>query len=195
MRWLNQFTQQMKFLWYFIGLFCVVEIINLLSGRVLNQYSILPRNLDSIGYIFTAPFLHADTAHFLSNLVTLIVFAFLVMQFVRKSNGSASRNAIRFFTLSLIIITLTGLCVWVLARPAYHLGASGLIYGYFGFLLVAGWLQKRVSLLLISVMVAVLYGSIIWGALPTHSYISWESHLFGFIVGLVSAWGMTKFKT
>jgi len=186
---------QMKYLWYFVALFCVVELINLLSGRVLNYFGILPRSINHIGFIFTSPFLHVNTAHFLSNITTLSVFSLLFMQFVHKNSLSAAQNARRFFMLTFILIGLTGLCVWLFARPAYHLGASGLVYANFGFILLAGWLQKRLSLFFISIVVAVLYGIIIWGAFPSEHYISWESHLFGFMVGLFLAWTMKKLKS
>lgn len=189
-----QLTHQLKYVWYFVALFCSVEIINLLSARSLNQFSIFPRDFSSIGYIFSAPFLHANLSHFFSNIITLAIFAFLVMQFSGKRNNSPRTNALRFVKLTLLIIFSTGLLVWIFARPAYHLGASGLLYGYFGYLIFAGWLQKRISLLLLSILVGFLYGGIIWGVLPTQSYISWESHLFGFLSGLFVAWLNRKIK-
>jgi membrane associated rhomboid family serine protease len=87
---------------------------------------------------------------------------------------------------------MTGLLVWVFARDARHLGASGILYGYFGYLLLAGFLSKRIWLALISVMVLIFYGSMIWGVLPSQPFISWESHLFGFVSGLYLAWVLRK---
>ncbi|MFC3120754.1 rhomboid family intramembrane serine protease [Agaribacter flavus] len=169
---------QLKYLSWFIGFFCLIELVNLISGRLLNQFSILPRDLSSLAFILSAPFLHANLHHFLSNIITLAVFAVLLLQYGNK----------HFIKVSILLILSTGILVWLFGRQAYHLGASGLVYGYFAYLVLAGWMQKRILLMIISVGVAFLYGGIIWGVLPSRPYISWESHLFGFISGLALAW-------
>lgn len=155
-----------------------IEILNFLSGRLLNQFSIIPRSIPSLPFIFTAPFLHASVQHFMSNIVTLCVFAFLTLQFGER----------KFVTVSIGLVIGTGLLVWMFGRNAFHLGASGVIYGYFGFLLLAGFLSKKMGLMLISVLVVIFYGAMVWGVLPNKPYISWESHLFGFVSGLFLAW-------
>ena len=167
-----------RILAFILALLCAIEIINLLSGRWLNQFSILPRHAEHLLYIFTSPFLHGDLAHFTSNIVSLGVLSFLLLQF----------GVAQYVKVSTGVIIISGLLVWSLGREAYHLGASGLIYGYFGYLVLAGWLSKRLFLALISLLVIVLYGGMIWGVLPSRPYISWEFHLFGFISGLVLAW-------
>lgn len=169
---------QLKTVWYIFAILLVIEAFNLITGRVINQYSILPRVLTSLPFIFTSPFLHADVNHFLSNIFTLAVFAFLVMQFGRK----------QFIHVTFFVIITTGLLVWLFGRQAYHLGASGIIYGYFGFLILAGWFSRQIKYMLISVAVAFFYGTMVWGVLPSTPFVSWESHLFGFISGLVIAW-------
>ncbi len=176
----SKFQLQLKYLAYFLGAFIVIEIINLLSGRALNQFSILPRDPSSLIFILAAPLLHANLHHFFSNIFTLSIFAFLLFQFGNK----------QFLKVTAILILSTGILVWLLGRNAYHLGASGLLYGYFGYLVLAGWMQKRLSLMLISIVIAFMYGGIIFGVLPSRPYISWESHLFGFISGLGLAWLM-----
>ena len=120
--------------------------------------------------------------HFLSNIFTLSVFTFLLLQFGER----------KYFVVTVALIIGTGLLVWLFGRSAYHLGASGVIYGYFGFLLLGGFLSKKPGLMLISVLVVFFYGAMVWGVLPTQPYISWESHLFGFIMGLVLAWILRK---
>jgi membrane associated rhomboid family serine protease len=81
-------------------------------------------------------------------------------------------------------------------RTAIHVGASGLIYGYFGYLLLAGWLSRELKLILISLFIGVGYGGLVFGILPSNPYISWEGHLFGFVSGLGCAliWGRVKKK-
>jgi membrane associated rhomboid family serine protease len=175
-------TKHLSIVAYIFITVLVIEIINLFTGRILNQFSIVPRSFYSLPFIFTAPFLHASIQHFLSNVVTLCVFTFLLLQFGER----------KFFTLSLGLVIGTGLLVWLFGRNASHLGASGIIYGYFGFLLLAGFLSKKLGLILISVLVAFFYGTMVWGVLPSQPYISWESHLFGFITGLFLAWFLNK---
>lgn len=173
---------QMRYVAYLFAIITIIELINLFSGRFLSQFSIVPRTLSSLPYIFTAPLLHASFQHFLSNIITLCIFAFLILQFGRK----------QFLMTSLLLVISTGALVWLFGRTAFHLGASGVIYGYFGFLILAGFLSKKLSLMFISFIVAFVYGSMVWGVLPSRPYISWESHLFGFIMGLVIAWYTSK---
>ena len=165
----------------FAALLCI-ELVNIFTGRILNQFSIVPRSLSSLPFIFTAPFLHATFQHFASNIITLCVFILLVLQFGKR----------KFVILSAVLIINTGLLVWIFGRNAHHLGASGVIYGYFGFLILAGFLSKRISLMLMSALVAFFYGAMVWGVLPSQPYISWESHLFGFLCGLASAKYLSK---
>ena len=178
----QSFTTQIRYVGFIFALLLCIELINLFTGRFLNQFSIVPRSFSSLPFIFTAPFLHAGVQHFASNIVTLCVFALLALQFGRR----------KFVMLSIGLIIGTGLLVWLFGRNAYHLGASGIIYGYFGFLILAGFLSKKIVLMIISVLVAFFYGTMVWGVLPSQPYISWESHLFGFICGLMLAWFLPK---
>lgn len=171
------FKKQLISLAWLIGLMLVVELMNLLSGRMLTGFGIIPRSAESLPYIFTAPFIHGSLSHFLSNMLTFSVFVLLLFQFGTK----------RFVYISLLLIVMTGLTVWLLGRNASHIGASGIIYGYFGFLVLAGIISRRLVLSLISVFVAIFYGAMIFGVLPSSPYVSWESHLFGFLSGIVLA--------
>lgn len=170
--------QQVVWVSYIVGFLLVIEAINMLTGRYFNQFSIYPRDLSYLAYIFTSPFLHGSFGHFASNAITLGVFSILLMQFGGK----------RFMTVSFGLIIITGLLVWMFGRASFHLGASGVIYGYFGYLLLAGFLSKRFFQMIISVLVAFFYGGMIFGVLPSQPYISWESHLFGFLAGICLAW-------
>lgn len=162
----------------FLAIFVIVEFVNLITGRLLTQFGLIPRQFDNIIFVFTSPFVHASVGHFLSNIITLAIFSYLLFLFNKK----------HFFANTFIIIIASGIGVWLFGRNATHLGASGLVYGYFGFLLLAGWVSKRIGFIVISIVVLMVYGSMIWGVLPSpRGYISWEYHLFGFLSGLALA--------
>jgi membrane associated rhomboid family serine protease len=169
--------QQCKFVFVIFVLFSAIEVINLLSGYRLNQFGNYPRELHALPGILISPFLHGSLSHFFSNIITLCLFSFLMLQYGNK----------RFGQVSLWIIVVSGILVWLFARSAMHVGVSGLIYGYFGYLLLAGFLNGRVKLLLISLLVGFFYGGLIWGVMPQQTFVSWESHLFGFMAGLAAA--------
>lgn len=115
--------------------------------------------------------------HLLSNALPLAVLGFLLLM----------HGTVRFLLVNLWVIVVGGGLVWLFGRNAMHVGASGVIYGYFAYLLVAGFLSKQFKLLLISLFVMVAYGGLIWGVLPGSPYISWESHLFGAVAGCLAA--------
>lgn len=178
------FKAQVKTVFFLALAISIIEAVNLLLGRQLNAFGLIPRNTDALIGIITAPFLHGSLWHYFSNIVPLCIFSFLMLQ----------HGVVRFTLVSLVCIFLSGLLVWGVGRNAIHVGASGLIYGYFGYLLLAGWLSREIKLLLISLFVGVSYGGLVFGVLPSNPYISWEGHLFGFISGLVCAfvWGRDK---
>ncbi|MDX1453696.1 MAG: rhomboid family intramembrane serine protease, partial [Oleiphilaceae bacterium] len=174
-------SQQFKIVMGLGLLISVIELLNLLSGRSLSFYGLIPRQQEGLIGIVTAPFLHADVVPFSSNILPLCILSFLLLQ----------HGLVRFILVSVFVVSVAGGLVWLFARPAIHLGASGLIYGYFAYLLIAGWLSREVKLLAIAILVAAFYGGMIWGVLPGEVFISWEFHLFGFLAGVMAAfiWG------
>lgn len=172
---------QIKVVLWFALTITIVEIFNLYFDRSLNDYGLIPREIPGLIGVATAPFLHGNFMHYFSNIIPLVVFSFLLLQ----------HGAKRFWLITFVVSLISGLLVWGLGRAAIHVGASGLIYGYFGYLLVAGLLSKEVKLLLISLFVGVGYGGMIWGILPSMPFVSWEFHFFGFMVGVLLAfsWG------
>lgn len=155
----------------------LLEAINTISGRALNTMGIYPRAVQSLWTLPVAPLLHANAWHLAGNLVTLALFAVLLMQ----------HGMIRFWLVTAGVTLLGGFGVWLFGRPAYHLGSSLLIFGFFGYLLVAGWLSREGWLWFISIATGLLYGGLLLGILPQHHGVSFESHLFGFLAGLVCA--------
>lgn len=158
----------------------VVEVVNYADdGSLSTEYGIQPHNAHSIWHIFTAPFLHANLDHIMANSVPLAVLGFL----------AALRGVSRFLTVSVIVIVASGLGVWFTSTPGtVTVGASGLIFGYFGYLLARGFIERRPLDIVVGVLIALFYGTMIFGALPGQPGISWQAHLFGLIGGVLAAW-------
>jgi membrane associated rhomboid family serine protease len=150
----------------------------LVPGRWLDSHGIQPRTLSGLWGILFAPFLHGGFAHLLANTVPFLVLGFLVML----------RGLGTFVGVSLLVMVLGGLAVWLLAPSnTIHIGASGLIFGYVGYLLARGYFERSFGSLAIALVVAVLYGGALWGVLPGQPGISWQGHLFGFLAGVAAA--------
>jgi membrane associated rhomboid family serine protease len=169
-----------------LGACWAVEVANYADeGALSERYGLRPHDTGQIWHIFTAPFLHANLDHIMANSVPLAVFGFL----------AALRGVPRFFSVSLIIIVASGLGVFFLSTPgSVTVGASGLIFGYFGYLLARGFVEHRVFDIVVAVVLAVFYGTMIFGALPGQPGISWQAHMFGLIGGVLAAW-MTRQRT
>ena len=156
----------------------LLEIINLITLNSLISLGLEPRSLPSLWNIITAPWVHQTPAHLIANLLPLLLFIWLTLQWGNKT----------FVKVTLTVFVIAGLGVWLFGRSAIHLGASGMVYGYFGFLLWAGFKTKKIPYMIISVLVAIVYGGLILGVLPGREFVSYEYHLFGFLAGLLAAW-------
>ncbi|MEP3247524.1 MAG: rhomboid family intramembrane serine protease [Sneathiella sp.] len=156
----------------------VVEILNLFAGHSLSVWGILPRDTSGLIGIPFAPFLHGSLLHAVSNTVPLLILGGLAI----LSFGN------RFVSLTVVIITLSGIGVWLFGRDAYHVGASGLIFGYFGALLASAFIDRRLSSVLTALITVVLYGGLVFGLLPLVPGVSVESHFFGLISGVAFVW-------
>ena len=157
----------------------LVEILDTLAlDSELQTHGIEPRQLDGLEGIVFAPVLHGGWTHIISNSVPFLVLGALVMSYGLR----------RWIAATAVITILAGSLTWLLARSGNHIGASILIFGYFGFLLGTAWFDRSFKSIGIAVVVAVFYGGLIWGVLPTDSGVSWEGHLFGVIAGVGAAW-------
>ena len=181
------FNRQVKIVLTICLIVSGIEVLNIFTGRYLNQFGLIPRDSSTLYGVIFSPFLHGSLWHFLSNIIPLAIFSFFMLQ-----HGST-----RFFLVTTICILTSGALVWLFGRAMIHVGASGLIYAYFGYLLLAGILSRNIKLTLISLFIGFSYGGLIFGVLPGATYISWESHLFGFISGLGCAllWAREKRTT
>ena len=156
----------------------MIEIVNIFLGHGLASWGILPRSISGLIGIPLAPFIHGSIWHAISNTIPLAILGGLVL-----AGGKA-----RFWSVTIGVIVISGILVWIFARGAHHVGASGLVFGYFGALLAAAYFERSIMAVGIAVITVALYGGLIWGILPTRSYISFEGHLFGLIAGVVITW-------
>lgn len=155
----------------------VIFLLSLALELDLRRMGILPRDLFGLFGIVTAPFIHANISHLMSNTIPLILLGWSIFYFYSKVSS-------RVF---LVVYLLTGFLVWLLAREVYHIGASGLVYAFVSFLFFSGIFRKDNKSIAIALLVTFLYGGVVWGILPGQKGISWESHLFGGIAGLIAA--------
>ena len=160
-----------------MALIWVIEFINFSMGHRLSDWGILPRTVKGLKGIPLSPFLHASLIHIMMNTIPLAVLGGFVIL-----NGRQI-----FFEISIIIILVSGTALWLFGRSSYHVGASGLIFGYFGYLVLRAWYDRSLKSFIIAFITVSLYGGIIWGMLPTFSRISWEGHLFGLLAGILAA--------
>lgn len=161
------------------GMWALELFDQLLPRPGLDAYGIIPRTELGLRGIVCAPFLHRGFAHLAANTVPLVVFATLLL-------ARGRRELLRVTGWSMLI---GGLGVWLIGAPhTLHLGASGLVFGYLGYLLAAGWLERRLIWILLSVVIMALYGGVLRGALPGVPGMSWEGHLCGLLAGFCAAW-------
>ena len=161
----------------FLTVIWTVETLNGFMGHRLNVWGILPRTTQGLMGIPLSPILHGSFAHVLSNTIPFLVLGSLV----------GLRGSQKLLGVSLFIVVVGGLAIWLLGRSAMHVGASGLVFGYFGYLVASGWYDRSPGTILAAIAVVVLYGGLIFGVLPTRGFVSWEGHLFGMIAGVLAA--------
>ncbi len=161
----------------FLVLIWLVKIVEVTLNLNFTFLGIFPLRAKGLIGIITAPLVHSDFQHLAANSLPLIFLGTGIFYFYHKI-------AYKVFFL---IYLISNIWIWFGARYAYHIGASGLIYGFASFLFFSGVIRKNVKLMAISLLVVFLYGSMVWGLLPIQPHVSWESHLMGAIAGLVLA--------
>jgi membrane associated rhomboid family serine protease len=163
----------------FIGLIWVIQIFNWADHYHLDfDYGILPRSIGRLPEIFTAPFLHFSWDHIEGNSGPLFVFGFL----------AAYRGVVKFLGVTLIVAVTSGLAVWLFQGNELTVGASGLIFGYFGYVLSRGIFERNLIDALAAVVMALSYAYILTVAIPGTPGVSWMGHLGGLIGGIASGW-------
>ena len=166
----------------FVLLLWTIRIIETSFQFSFVKYGIFPRTPTGLIGIITAPLVHADFNHLISNSLPLLFLGWGISY----SYPTTSKK------LFLGVYILHGLLVWIIARQAYHIGASGLVYGFVSFLFFSGIIRRDNRSIALALIVTFLYGGLTWGVLPIKEEVSWEAHLFGSIVGIIAAFIFRK---
>lgn len=150
----------------------------------LEKLGLKPRSVVGLPGIAVMPFLHQGLGHILGNSLSLFFLLILLA-------GSRARS----WQIVAAIIILGGGFLWLFGRTAIHVGASGLVFGLIAFLIASGIFERRLVPMLLSFVVAFLYGTtLLWGVLPIVPGVSWDGHLSGVAAGIVVAWGLIRDK-
>ncbi|GJM60847.1 hypothetical protein PEDI_13990 [Persicobacter diffluens] len=171
------FYKSLIYTFGFVSLLWVVRIFEWIMGLDLGFLGILPRTLNGSIGVITSPLVHGGFMHLLSNTFPLLVLGIGLFYFYEQIAKQ----------VFIWIYLVTGLWVWMIARSAYHIGASGVVYGLVAFMFFSGLLRKDSKSVAISLSVFFLYGGMVYGVLPTDPSVSWESHLLGSFAGIVAA--------
>lgn len=171
--------QQIVLLGGLIAVAWIIELIDVLFLRqALNRLGVLPRQPSGLVGIGLMPFLHGGLAHLAANTLPFLILGWLVML----------RRLADFVWVTIIALLVTGGGLWLFGSSrVIYIGASGLIFGYFGFLLLRGYFERSAQSLVISGIVVILYGGLLLGILPQRPGVSWEAHLLGLLGGVLAA--------
>jgi len=168
-----------QFIWPIVYLFLVVimYIVEVYVPEVETTLALYPRHFKYILGVITTVFLHANVSHLSSNVLPLAAGLFCLFYFYKTI-----AKQVLFFSHF-----LSGLLIWLLARPSFHIGASGLVYALVFFILISALVRKNKQLMVVAFIILVFQNGLIWGVFPQDNQVSWESHLLGAVVGIVLA--------
>ena len=173
--------QSLRFPFVLIVTMWVIHLVKVVTNISFVQLGIFPQHIEGLKGIITAPLIHGDWGHLISNTVPFAVLTSIIFIFYR-------RVAVRSF---LLIYLFTGLAVWLFAReytpagnPIWHIGASGVVYGLLSFVFWNGVFRKSFKAIALALAILVMYSGYFLGIVPNQPGISWESHLFGALVGI-----------
>lgn len=158
----------------FLSIAWAVHLLSTFLGVSFSNLGLYPLRASGLGGIFTSPFIHGSFNHLISNTLSLFVLASLAFYFYED----------QAYPLSIWLWLTSGFWTWCFAREAYHIGASGLGYGFASFLFFSGLIERRRETMALSLLVFFLYGGMVAGLIPNDPHISWESHLSGTLAGL-----------
>lgn len=162
----------------FVALLWAVQVVNWIFGYGLNPaFGLIPRHVSGLDGVIAMPLLHGSFAHLMANTPPLLVMGGLLVATTTRA----------LLAVNAVVIGLGGGLVWLFGSSAIHIGASGLVFGWYGFLVARGLVDRSPITLGAALVVGVLYGSLLWGVFPGQPGVSWEAHLFGAIAGAGAA--------
>ncbi|MFO7633030.1 MAG: rhomboid family intramembrane serine protease [Caldilinea sp.] len=167
-----------------VAVLWIIELFDWLVLRgALDGLGIQPRTLGGLQAIVVAPWLHAGFGHLFANTIPLVVLGWFVML----------RRTTDFFIVAIASLLVSGLGIWLFGgASSIHLGISGVIFGFFGYLLARGYYERSVVAIVMAFAAFLIYGGMIWGMLPLQQGISWQGHLFGFVGGVLAAYWQVR---
>ena len=161
-----------------LALMWIIFIASWMTGGTLLMLGVIPRTAIGLRGIIFAPFLHGSLHHLLANSIPFAVLGWLVML----------RDSRHFVPVTVAAMIASGMMAWLFgAAGSVHIGASGVIFGYLGFLILSGWYARSMFSIVLSIVVTLLWGGLILGVMPGVAGISWQAHLGGFIGGVLAA--------
>ncbi len=178
----NKFLKSLIYPSAFVLLLWIIQLFSYITNINLYNLGIHPRSLDGLIGIITGPLIHAGFPHLISNSIPMLILGTGIFYFYPNA-------AVK---VVLTIYFATDILVWLFARHVWHVGASGVIYGFLAFIFFSGIFRRDNRSIGLSLLVTFLYGGLVWGVLPGMKGISWESHLFGGLVGIVAAFIFKK---
>ncbi len=167
----------------FVAVCWMVEITGQVTGLSFVRLGVYPLHLKGLPGIVLSPFIHSGFNHLISNSVPFFILSVALVYFYRRIS----------YRIFIQLYLLAGLTVWLAGRPAWHIGASGIVYALAAFHFVSGIIRNDLRLLTLSVVVVFLYGGMVWGILPIDPKMSWEGHLWGAVSGVVLAFFYRKY--
>jgi membrane associated rhomboid family serine protease len=161
----------------FVGVVWAVQFVNAADDYRLDRFGLRPRQFDGLWGVVTMPFLHASYDHLLSNTIPMLAIGWIVLL-----------SGIRLWlTVTGLVVLVGGGLTWLVAPHSLIVGASGLVFGWLGYLLARAYFSRKLKWIVVAVLVLAFFGSLLFGLFPTlHSRVSWQAHLCGFVAGVAA---------
>ena len=173
----KEFFNILFFPFLFLLVMWLVKLIELQFELSFIKFGVSPQKLLGLRGVLFSPFIHKDFTHLFNNSYPILILGGFVFSVYRKIA----------WQIFIWLFFISGFWLWIIGRPSLHIGASGLIYALASFLFISGLIRRDPRLAAISLVIIFLYGSMIWGILPTKDSVSWEGHLSGFAAGILVA--------
>lgn len=183
--WIDHVPMSLRGLVLAVVFVYILELIDfILPGQPLDVFGVQPRSLFGLIGIPLMPFLHGGFGHLISNTIPFLILGWIVLR-AEKEN---------FILATTVIILLGGIGTWLIGSAGTHIGASGLIYGYFGYVMTRAIMERKPIWIAVGLAVGIFFSGMIFGVFPTfgNNQISWEGHLCGMLAGVWFGWNRTK---